>query len=325
MTMIKRAIVREFGTPDVLQIEEFELASPAAGEVHVKNTAIGLNFLDCYQRSGLYPIPLPFVPGNESAGVVTSVGAGVTFFKPGDRVVGRGPVGSYCEARNVSETTLSHVPSDVSDDDAAAIYLKGLTAYYLLHLTYQVTKDSTILVSAAAGGVGQILTQWAKAKGAKVIAMVGGAAKVKIAENNGCDAVIDTLTQDIVSEVRAATGGEGVDVVYDSIGKDAFESSLDCLKPRGLMVSYGNATGPVTIDNLGILAAKGSLFLTRPTMQGYFPNVEKERAAAEILFAAFAQNAFKIKIGQEFQLSDVKAAHMAIESRSTQGATIIKP
>lgn len=325
MTMIKRAIVREFGTPEAIQIEETELGAPAAGEVQVKNTAIGLNFIDCYQRSGLYPIPLPFVLGNEAAGIVQAVGEGVTHFKAGDRVVGRGPVGAYCQARNVSENSLSLVPSSVSDEEAAAIYLKGLTAYYLIHLTYEVTEDSTILVSAAAGGVGQILTQWAKAKGAKVIAMVGGEAKAEIARANGCDVVIDTLTQDFVAEVQAATDGQGVDVVYDSIGKDTFEPALDCLRPRGLMVSFGNATGPVSIPNLGALAAKGSLFVTRPMMHAYYPNVAAERGAAKKLFEAFAQGAFKVQIGQTFDLVDVQAAHVAIESRATKGASIIKP
>ncbi|MCB1516736.1 MAG: quinone oxidoreductase [Hyphomicrobiaceae bacterium] len=325
MTETMRAIVRQSGGPEVLEIESIELDAPAPGEVQVRNTAIGLNFLDCYQRSGLYPMTLPFVPGNEAAGVIASVGEGVTDFKPGDRVVSKAPPGAYATLRNLPVRNLSHIPDFVSDDVAAAIYLKGLTAYYLLKLTFRVEPGHTILVSAAAGGVGQILVQWGKALGAKVIGIAGGPAKCALVRESGCDVVIDSLSDDIVASVREATGGKGVDVIYDSVGKETFDLSLDCLKPRGLMVSYGNSTGPVTIPNLGILSSKGSLFVTRPTLAHYFPDAESERSAAAELFDAYSMGMFQVRIGQEFALTDIQNAHRAIESRATSGATIIRP
>ncbi|MCB9993772.1 MAG: quinone oxidoreductase [Hyphomicrobiaceae bacterium] len=325
MTESTRIVVRKFGGPDVLELETVDLAPPAAGEIQVRNTAIGLNFLDCYQRSGLYPMSLPFVPGNEAAGIVEKVGEGVTAFKPGDRVVSKTPPGAYATLRNLPERNLAHIPNGVSDDVAAAIYLKGLTAFYLLKLTFPVGPGHTIVVSAAAGGVGQILTQWGRSLGAKVIGIAGGPAKCARVRESGCEIVIDSLSDDIVTKVREATGGKGADVVYDSVGKDTFESSLDCLKPRGLMVSFGNSTGPVAVPNLGILASKGSLFVTRPTLAHYFPDAASERAAARELFDAYLVGTFKIRVGQEFALSDVQSAHQAIESRATSGATIIRP
>jgi NADPH2:quinone reductase len=257
--MNRALVVRQPGGPEAMQWEEWPLAAPGEGQIAVRQTAIGVNFIDTYQRSGLYPVPTPFVAGNEGAGVVTGVGAGVAMFKVGDRVAYQGQVGAYAQERLLIAERVVAIPEGVSEETAAAVMLKGLTAYYLLFKTWAVQPGETILWHAAAGGVGQIATQWAKALGARVIATVGSAEKAVLAEQNGCDAVINYNTEDFAARVRELTGGKGVDVVYDGVGKATFEKSLDCLRPRGLMVSFGNASGVVAIPDVTVLSRKGSL------------------------------------------------------------------
>lgn len=323
--MSKAVFVREHGGPEVLSVEDREVGAPGIGMIKVRNHAIGLNFIDTYQRSGLYKQPLPFVAGNEGAGEVIAVGEGVTDFRVGDRVAYSGGAGAYAEELLLPEAKAVPVPMDVPYDDAAAALLKGLTAFYLLHWTYVVQPGETLLIHAAAGGTGQILTQWAKALGAIVIATAGTDEKCEIARKNGADHVINYRETDFAPAVRAVTGGEGVDVVYDGVGKATFEASLDCLKPRALMVSFGNASGPVSIPNLGILASKGSLYLTRPTSAAYFHDATSLRQGAAALFAAMANNTLRIEIGQRFALADAADAHRALEARETMGSTLLIP
>jgi NADPH2:quinone reductase len=293
--------------------------------VRLRHTAIGVNFIDTYHRSGLYPVPLPSGLGKEAAGVVDALGEGVTEFKVGDRVAtGSGPLGMYAEASNIAAKELVKLPAGISDEVAAAAMLKGLTAWYLLRETYKVQKGETILVHSAAGGVGLILCQWGKALGANVIGTVGSQAKAQLARDAGAAQVL-VLADGWEKKVREITGGEGLPVVYDSVGKDTFEASLNCLKPRGLMVSFGNSSGAVPPFSPGILAAKGSLYLTRPTLFHYIATrPELERAAAE-LFAVMESGAVKVEVRQRYALADAKAAHDALEGRRTTGATVLLP
>lgn len=323
--MSKAYIVRATGGAEVLSMEDREVGDPGSREIKVRNRAIGLNFVDTYQRSGFYKLDLPFVPGSEGAGEVIAVGEGVTAFKPGDRVCYSGPAGAYAEERILPEDHAIPLPKGIEYDVAAAAILKGLTAYYLLHETWPLKAGQTMLFHAAAGGVGLIACQWAHAIGARVIGTAGSAEKVMLALDNGCDSVINYRTEDFAEEVRGLTGEVKCDVVYDGVGRDTFEKSLDCLKPRGMLVSFGSASGPVTIPNLGILAQKGSLFVTRPTMAHYFPTPESERIAAAALFEAISDGRIKIRIGQRFAFSDARAAHEALESRQTTGSTILVP
>jgi len=322
----KAIVVRKAGGPEVMKLEERDLPPPGPGEVRVKHEAIGLNFLDVYHRSGQYPVEAPFVPGSEAAGVVTAVGPEVGAFKLGDRVCCRGPMGTYCEERNVAANRLLPVPDGISSEIAAATTLKGLTALYLLEMTWPVKKGETILFHAAAGGVGQIAVQWAKALGARVIGAVGSDDKEAIAKKLGCDEVINIrAVPDYAPIVAKMTGGRGVDVVYDSIGRDTFERSLDCLRPRGLMVSFGSSSGPVSIADLGILAAKGSLYLTRPTPAHYFADRQVELASAARVFEMIGNGTVKISIGQTFALADAAKAHEALASRHTTGSSVLVP
>jgi NADPH2:quinone reductase len=313
------------GGPEVLKLENVELAEPGPNQARVKHTAIGVNFIDTYHRSGLYKLPLPSGLGSEAAGVVEAVGADVKGLKKGDRVAYAGPLGAYAEANNVAADRLVKLPKSISDDVAAAAMLKGMTVQYLLKRTYPVKKGQTILLHAAAGGVGLIATQWAKQLGAIVIGTVGSEDKVALAKNNGCDHVLNLRKDDWAARVREITKNSGVPVVYDSIGKDTFLRSLDCLSVRGLMVSYGNASGPVAAFDPGILAAKGSLFLTRPTLGNYTRTQKELQETADDLFAVIASKAVKIQINQRFKLADAKAAHEALHSRNTTGATILTP
>jgi NADPH2:quinone reductase len=323
--MPRAIVVHELGGPDKLTLETVDVPAPGLGQIKIRSRAIGLNFIDTYQRSGLYKVPLPFVAGNEGAGEVIAVGPDVTAWKPGDRVAYQGAVGAYAEERLLPADRVVRIPDGVSYETAAAAILKGLTAYYLLHLTHELKAGETILVHAAAGGTGQILTQWAKAIGATVIATAGSPEKCAIAEKNGADLVINYKADDFVAAVKQFTGGKGVDVVYDGVGAATFEPSLDCLRPRGLMVSFGNASGPVSIPKLTILAEKGSLFLTRPTTGGYLRTGEDIRTGAEALFGAIASGKVKIAIDQTFPLADAAKAHMALESRETTGSTLLLP
>ncbi|HUO92025.1 MAG TPA: quinone oxidoreductase [Rhizomicrobium sp.] len=314
------------GGPEVLTLETVDLPAPKPGQVRVRHTAIGVNFIDTYHRSGLYPVPLPSGLGLEAAGVVDALGDGVTALKVGDRVAYcSGPIGAYAEANNVPADRVVKLPSGVSDEVAAASLLKGMTAQYLLKRTFPVKRGETIVFHSAAGGVGLIAAQWAKHLGAVVIGTVGHADKIALAKQNGSAHVLNTKTDDWVKQVRALTNGEGVPVVYDSIGKDTFEGSLDCLAVRGTMVSFGNSSGAVPPFQPGILSAKGSLYITRPTLAHYTRNARELQETADDLFAVLASGAVKITVGQRFKLADARAAHEALHSGRTTGATILTP
>src|SRR6478672_11787914 len=300
---MKAIRVDHTGGPEVLRLKDIELPPPAPGQVQVKHTAIGVNFIDTYQRSGLYPVPLPSGLGLEAAGVVEALGDNVSGLKIGDRVgYCTGPIGAYAEANNVPADRAVKLPDGVSDETAAAAMLKGMTAQYLLKRTYPVKRGETILFHAAAGGVGLIAGQWAKHLGASVIGTVGSDEKVALAKENGSAHVLNTRKDDWVKRVREITGGVGVPVVYDSIGKDTFMGSLDCLAVRGMMVSFGNASGAVPAFEPGLLSAKGSLYLTRPTLVHYTRNARELQATANDLFAVIESGVVKIQINQRFKL-----------------------
>jgi NADPH2:quinone reductase len=316
----------KFGGPEVLALEDVELPSPSAGQVRVRHTAIGVNFIDTYQRSGLYPVALPSGLGLEAAGNVEAVGEAVDTLKIGDRVgYCTGPIGAYSEANNVAADRAVKLPASVTDEVAAASMLKGMTAQYLLKRTWRVADGEKILFHAAAGGVGLIACQWAKQLGATVIGTVGSDEKIALAKANGCDHVLNTRDPDWVKRVREITNGKGVPVVYDSIGKDTFVGSLDCLAVRGLMVSFGNSSGPVPPFEPGILSAKGSLYLTRPTLFHYTRTREELQETADDLFAVIASGLVKIAIHQRFKLDQAREAHEALHSRNTTGATVLIP
>lgn len=315
------------GGPQVLEYyEHIELPEPKAGEVRVRHSAIGLNYIDTYHRTGLYPVSLPCVPGLEASGVVTKLGEGVTGLAEGQRVAyGRGPLGAYTSERNIAAKELLPIPKGVSDDVAASAMLKGLTAWYLLHQTFPVNKGDTILVHAAAGGVGLILVQWAKRLGCRVIGTAGNAKKADAARAAGCDATILYRQEDVAKRVRTLTDNKGVDVVYDAVGKDTFMASLDSLKPLGMMVSYGQASGPIPPFSMSELAKRGSLFLTRPSLMDYAKNDKTYWKAGEDLLARIARGELKITVGTKFDLKDAAKAHTALEARETVGSTILIP
>lgn len=324
--MVKAIRFHETGGPEVLRMDEVGLSSPGPGEIRVRHTAIGLNYIDTYHRSGLYPLPLPSGIGMEAAGVVEEAGSGVSGLAVGDRVAyASPPPGSYSEARLIAAANVVRIPDAVSDRDAAAMMLKGLTTQYLIRQIYRVGPDDTILVHAAAGGVGLILCQWASSLGATVIGTVGSPEKAELARANGCDHPILYRDEDFVARVREITGGEGLPVVYDSIGRDTFPASLDCLRQRGTFVSFGQASGPIPPVDLGVFAQKGSLFFTRPTLFNYAGTPESLRAMSEDLFAAVSSGAVKISIDQTFPLADARAAHEALEGRRTTGSTVLLP
>lgn len=317
--------IHETGGPEVMRWEEVDVGQPGAGEVRVRNTAIGLNYIDTYHRTGLYPMPLPTTLGMEGAGVIEAVGPKVKGFKVGDRVAYANPIGSYAEVCLRPVARLVKIPAGVDDKIAAAIMLKGMTAWYLCKRTFKVGKGMTVLVHAAAGGVGQILCQWCKSLGATVIGTVGSDEKAVLAKKAGCKHVIVTSKEDFVARVKEITKGKGVPVVYDGVGKDTFAGSLDCLAPCGYMVSFGNASGAVTQFNPGVLAQKGSLFLTRPTLFSYTATPQDLAAAARDLFAVVKKKAVKISINQTYPLSEAAQAHRDLESRKTTGSTILVP
>lgn len=319
--------IHSTGGPEVLSWDTVDVPSPGHGEVTVRHTAVGLNYIDTYHRSGLYPVPsLPSGLGLEAAGVIEAVGEGVQHFGPGDRVAYcTGPIGAYAERRTMTVDTLITLPDSIDDQMAAAVLLQGLTAEFLLRRTYPVRPGETILIHAAAGGVGVILCQWAKALGAVVIGTVGNEAKAALAQAHGCDHVIDYTREDFTARVKEITEGDGVVVVYDGVGAATFEGSLDCLKPRGMMVSFGNASGPVKAFDAGLLAQKGSLYLTRPTLFHYCSTPEALRTASEALFAAIDRGAIKARVDQTFPLAEAAQAHRALEARATTGATVLLP
>lgn len=314
------------GGPEQMRYEPFDPGAPAAHEVQLRHTAIGLNYIDVYDRTGLYPMPLPGGLGREAAGVVVTVGRKVKGFKPGDRVayVYTQP-GSYCDLRNVPAERLVKLPKTVSDEQAAAIMLKGLTAQYLLRRTYRVKRGDVILVHAAVGGVGLLLCQWAKALGAIVIGVVGHERKVAMAKRNGCKHVLVMGRDNILEQVRKITRGAGVAVVYDSVGKETFFESLDCLAPLGTMVTYGNASGPPPAISPLELSKRGSLFLTRPTLFSYVAKREDLEAAARELFRMVGSKKVRVHIGQRYALAEAAQAHRDLEARKTVGSTVLRP
>lgn len=327
--MAIRIEFQKHGGPDVLKAVEFTPGDPAENEVQVENKAIGINYIDTYIRSGLYPPPaLPSGLGTEAAGVVSKVGKGVTHIKAGDRVVyAQSSLGAYSDVHNVPADKVALLPDAISYEQAAASFLKGLTVFYLLRKTYEIKPDEPFLFHAAAGGVGLIACQWAKALGSKLIGTVGSAQKAERAKQAGAWQVINYKEESIVERVREITGGKKVRVVYDSVGKETWEASLDCLQRRGLMVSFGNASGPVTGVNLGILNQKGSLFVTRPSLNGYVTNRAELEEASNELFSLIASGVIKVDVApeQRFALKDAQKAHETLESRATQGSSLLIP
>jgi NADPH2:quinone reductase len=318
--------IHQTGGPEVMRWEEVAVPAPAAGEATVRHHAVGLNFIDTYHRTGLYPLPLPAGIGLEGAGVVEAVGAGVSEVKVGDRVAyAGGPVGAYAEARNIPAHRLLKLPDAIGFDTAAAMMLQGLTAAYLLRRTYRVQPGDAVLIHAAAGGVGLIACQWAKALGATVIGTVGSAAKGEQAKAHGCDHVINYSNENFAQRVREITGGEGVPVVYDGVGKDTFIGSLDSLRPLGMMVAYGNASGPVPPFDLLLLSQKGSLFVTRPTIMNYTAQRADLEALGGELFDVVAADRVRIEVNQTYRLAEAAEAHRDLEARRTTGSTILLP
>lgn len=324
--MAKAIRINRNGGPDVMEYVDVEVGEPGPGEARVRQHAIGINFIDVYFRTGLYPHPLPAGLGKEGAGVVEAVGEGVLDVKVGDRVAyAGGPNGAYADVRNMPASVLVRLPDAISFDTAAAMMLQGLTVQYLFKRTTQLQRGDTILFHAAAGGVGLIACQWARAMGVNMIGTVGSDAKAELARANGCTHVINYNTEDFVKRVAEITNGEKVSVVYDSIGKDTFIGSLDCLRPRGLMVSFGNASGPVEPFGLNELASRGSLFITRPTLFSYAASrTELEEMSAD-LFAMVESGKVKIEINQRYRLADAAQAHAELESRKTTGSSILLP
>ncbi len=324
--MAKAIRIHRAGGPEEMRFEDVDVPAPVEGEVQVRHTAIGLNYIDVYDRTGLYPMPMPAGLGREAAGVVTAIGRKVKNFRIGDRVAYVHTVtGSYSELRNIPAARLVKLPRAISDEQAAAIMLKGLTAEYLLRRTYRVQRGDFILVHAAVGGVGLLLCQWAKAIGARVIGVVGSHAKAALAKKNGCKHVLVMGQDPLVESVKKITKGAGVKVVYDSVGKDTFIESLDCLAPLGMMVSYGNASGPPPAISPLELSKRGSLFLTRPSLFAYIAKREDLDAAAKALFSMISSKKVRLHIGQRYPLADAARAHRDLEARKTTGSTLLIP
>ena len=327
--MATRIEFHQHGGPDVLKAVEFTPAEPQENEIQVENKAIGINYIDTYIRSGLYPPPsLPSGLGTEAAGVVTKVGRSVQHIKAGDRVVyAQSALGAYSSVHNVIADKAALLPDGISFEQAAASFLKGLTVYYLLRKTYEIKPGEPFLFHAAAGGVGLIACQWAKALGAKLIGTVGSAQKAQRAKQAGAWQVINYREENIVERRKEITEGKKVHVVYDSVGKDTWEASLDCLQRRGLMVSFGNSSGPVTGVNLGILNQKGSLYVTRPSLQGYITNRQELAEASSELFSLIASGAINVDVAdsQKYALTDARRAHEVLESRATEGSSLLLP
>jgi len=318
--------IHETGGPEVLRWEEVTTPHPGPGEVHLRHSAVGLNFIDIYHRTGLYPLPLPFTPGLEGAGVVLAVGDGVGDLAPGDRVAyAGGPPGAYAEERLIPAHRLVKLPDWLDDQRAAAMMLQGMTAQYLLRRTFRVGPGDPVLIHAAAGGVGLIVCQWARYLGATVLGTVGSPEKAELARAHGCHHPILYREEDFVARTRELTGGEGVAVVYDSIGRDTFLKSLDCLRPLGMLVSFGQASGAVESFNPGLLAAKGSLFLTRPSLMAYTAKREDLLASAAELFNVVENGAVKIEVNQTYPLREAARAQRDLEERKTTGSTVLLP
>jgi NADPH2:quinone reductase len=326
--MVKAIRIHEHGGPEVLKYEDADPGKPGKGELLIEHGAIGLNFIDVYYRTGLYPPPggsLPLTPGGEGAGKVLEVGEGVEGFRPGDRIAYAVGVGGYAERRIIAADRVVKVPDGISDEVAAGMMLKGMTAEYLLLRTFKVKRGDTILFHAAAGGVGLIAGQWAKHLGATTIGTAGSAEKVELAKAHGFDHVINYREQDFAEEVKKITDGKLCDVVYDSVGKDTFEGSLNCLKPFGLLALFGQSSGPVPPFNLGVLAQKGSLYVTRPTLFTYNAKREDLEKSAKALFDVVKSGAVKIEVKQRYKLADAAQAHRDLEARKTTGVTVLVP
>jgi NADPH:quinone reductase len=324
---VKAIRVHSHGGPEVLTEDEIDLSPPGPGEAQIRHTAIGLNFIDVYYRTGLYTLPagLPLIPGNEAAGVVTALGAGVTGLEIGNRVAYAATIGAYCQARNIAADRLVTLPDGIADETAAAMMLKGMTAEMLLCRTFPVQKGQTILFHAAAGGVGLIAGQWANSIGATVIGTAGSPEKAALARQNGYHHVIEYKHENIVSRVKEITGGKGVDVAYDSVGKDTWLASLDSLKPRGMFVAFGQSSGPIEGFTLTHLVSRGSLFATRPTLFAYTASRADLELSASRLFEKAASGAVKIAVNQKFALAEAAGAHRLLESRATTGGTVLIP
>lgn len=318
--------VHEYGGPDVLKWESAYVGVPDPSEVRLRQTAIGLNYIDVYARSGLYKQPsLPFIPGMEGAGIVAEIGEDVEDLKVGDHVAYAGMMGAYAEERRIPSDRLVKIPAELGDDIAAAIMLKGMTAQYLLRRTYKVGPETTLLFHAAAGGVGLIACQWAAYLGATVIGTVGSDGKALIARSHGCTHVINYRTENVVAAVKEYTDGEGVDVVYDSVGKDTFPQSLDCLKPRGMWVSFGQSSGPLPEFHISILAQKGSLYATRPALHHYTASRQELADTADEVFDVVTRGKVKIAINQTYPLAEAERAHRDLQARRTTGSTLLLP
>ena len=325
--MPKAVRIHENGGPEVLRYEEADPGRPRTGQVLLRHTAIGLNFIDIYYRTGLYPPPggLPLIPGNEAAGEVVEVGEGVTWLEPGDRVAYAGPLGAYAEQRVIDAHHLVKLPDEISDQQAAGMMLKGMTAEYLLHRTFPVKAGDTVLYHAAAGGVGLIIGQWARALGVTLIGTVGSDEKAELALAHGYEHVINYSRENFAARVAEITDGKKCDVVYDSVGKDTFEGSLDCLRTRGMFVSFGQSSGPIPPFNMAVLSQKGSLFATRPTLFQYIAKRDDLEESANALFDVVKSGAVKIKINQRYPLANTVQAHIDLEARETTGTTVLIP
>ena len=318
--------IHEHGGPDVMKWETVEVGNPGDKEILVRHTAVGLNYIDTYHRTGLYKIPLPSIIGREAAGVVEAIGEGVTGLKIGERVAyASAPIGSYSESRLISADRVVKISDGVTDRQAASMMLKGMTAQYLIRHTHTVKSGDTILFHAAAGGVGLILCQWAKHLGAIVIGTVGSEEKAALAKANGCDHVINYRSEDFVARVAEITGGKKCAVVYDGVGKDTFMKSLDCVRPRGLVALFGNASGKVEPLDLGVLAGKGSLFVTRPSLDTYVASRAELIATANDLFDVVERGIVRIEVNQSYALKDAAIAHRDLEARKTTGSTVLIP
>ena len=324
--MTKGVRFYEVGGPEVLRYEDISIGDLGTDEARVRHVAIGLNFIDTYQRSGLYKVPLPSVAGNEAAGIVEAVGKNVSHIKPGDRVAyALAPIGSYCDARNIPAECLCKIPDAISFEQAAAMMLKGMTVQYLIRRTYPVQSGETVLLHAASGGVGLIASQWLSALGVTVIGTAGSDEKCALAKQHGADYCINYKTENFVEHVKEITKGAGVSVVYDSIGKDTFEGSLNCVRPLGMMVSFGNASGSVPPFQLSVLAQKGSLFITRPTLSTYIASQKDLERTAEDLFNIVQSGKVKININNKYRLKDAELAQRELESRKNTGSSILIP
>jgi NADPH2:quinone reductase len=322
--MVKAIVARDIGGPEVLKLEDVTVGEPGPGEIKIRQSIAGVNFIDTYHRSGLYKLPMPMTPGLEGVGVVEKLGSGVTDLKVGDRICyGNGPIGGYAEERLIPAVSVVKIPPSLKDEDVGGHMLRGLTTWYLVRALHDLKAGETVLFHAAAGGVGLIFCQWAKALGATVIGTVGSKEKADLARKNGCDYTILYNEQDFVAEVKSITGGKGVPVVYDGVGKDTFFKSLDCLSPRGLMVSFGNASGPPPAIEVGLLSAKGSLFLTRPTLGHYVSARADYERACNDFFDVIRSGKVKLDVAQSYSLEQAAHAHKDLQARKTTGSTLL--